>query len=345
MAAPSAVAADTADVDGTVYAMAQVGDRTIIGGDFTEVGGEPRRNAAAILADGRVDPTFAPEPDGIVFAVAAAEDGSRVFLGGEFTSAGGAARQGLAAVDPSTGAAVESWTADTNDLVYALAVKGHRLYVGGKYTFIGGHHRRRLAWVDVSTAAVDLKFSPGATWTVRAITVSPDGSKVYAVGGFKEIGRAPRDGAAEVNATDGRATAFDPTNGGFAIAVALTPDGSRMFFSTASNYLYAYEPSSSNEPVWTVKSGGDTQGIAATDAEVYFGGHFGQLNTYKLKRSRIASVHVADGTPTDWDPNITQSHMGVWAVNLTSDSVLIGGDFKRIGNEWHRGFARFPGSP
>ena len=35
-------------VTGTVYAMVRIGNRTIIGGDFTAVGGVTRHNAAAI---------------------------------------------------------------------------------------------------------------------------------------------------------------------------------------------------------------------------------------------------------------------------------------------------------
>ena len=49
-ASPSTTADVTAGVDlgATVYAVAQVGDRTIIGGTFTEVGGLPRQHVAAI---------------------------------------------------------------------------------------------------------------------------------------------------------------------------------------------------------------------------------------------------------------------------------------------------------
>lgn len=56
-ASVSTTSDQTARVNGTVYAIAQVGDLTIVGGEFTTVGGRPRSNVAAIRADGTVTPT------------------------------------------------------------------------------------------------------------------------------------------------------------------------------------------------------------------------------------------------------------------------------------------------
>jgi hypothetical protein len=345
-ASPNAVADVTAGVDGTVRAVLQVGDRTFIGGDFSAVGGQPRSNAAAIRADGTVDPLWKPSPDGVVRALAANSDGSRIFLGGSFLNAGGAARNGLAAVDSSAGAAIADWAADLDaeGAVRALATSGSRLYVGGTFTAIKGLTFKRLAAVDAATAAVITTFKPRPDWAVNGLTVSPDGTKVYAGGGFGAIGGAPRPGAAELYASSGQATAFAPTAGGVVLAAAVTLDGSRFFFSTTSNRLHAYEPAASDSPVYTVQTSGDTQAIAVSATEVYFGGHFTQVNTYKAKRLHLASVYVADGRLTAWDPRVDGS-MGVWAAAVTPDSVVVGGDFLRVGSASQPGFARFSGTP
>lgn len=343
-ASPSEQPDDTVDVDGEVYAMAVVGDRVVIGGDFVAVGGQPRRNAAAILPTGALDPAFTPEPDGIVRAVAATEDGSRVFLGGEFDVAGGRARDSLAAVDSATGTAIASWSADTDGVVHALAVRGERLYAGGTFRAIGTSSRRRLAALDVDTAAVQLSFNPWPDWTVKQVAVSPDGDKVYATGGFQAIGNAPRTGIAELNSSDGRATGFDPTEGGVGIALALSPDGARVLFSTTSNRLHAYDPAVSHNPVWTVQTSGDTQAIAVAGDEVYFGGHFSRLTSFRVRRRAMASVLLADGAPTAWDPSV-QGFLGVWAVAVADDRVHIGGDFTRVGSSRQQGYARFSSVP
>jgi hypothetical protein len=347
LASVSDAALRTAQVDGTVWAVARVGDRTIIGGDFSAVGGLARMNAAAILPDGSVDPTFDPRPNGIVYGVAGSEDGSRVFLGGDFTQVGTTPRTDLAALD-STGSVVQDWRADSNGLVHALEVKGSRLYAGGTFTEIGGVLRRRLAAVDVATAAVNLTFHPWPDWTVRDIAVSPDGTKVYATGGFAAIGGQPRRGAAEILASDGRATAFDPSDGGVGIAAAVSPDGRRFLYSTTNNRLWAYDPASgSNSPVWVVQTSGDTQAIASSATEVYFGGHFRQLSDFGLKRGLLASVRVADGQPTAWAPQLSTDSkgMGPWAIAVTPDAVIVGGDFTKVNRAEQSGLAFFTGQP
>src|SRR5437763_8907139 len=73
-----------------------------IGGDFTHVGGLARSDLARIVADGSVDPSFDPDANGPVSALAVA--GNRVFVGGDFTAIGGRTRHRIAAVDSVTGA-------------------------------------------------------------------------------------------------------------------------------------------------------------------------------------------------------------------------------------------------
>jgi hypothetical protein len=337
----------TARVTGTVYAVAQVGTRTIIGGNFTAVGNLARRNLAAIRADGTVDPTFNPSPDGIVYAVAGTADGQRVYAGGAFANAGGTARANLAAFDAASGAAVGTWNAGTNGTVHALTTSGTRLYVGGAFTAIGTSTRRRLAAVDQQTGAVQLGFNPFPDWTVKAVGVSPDGTKVYAAGGFTAIGGTARRGGAEVLASTGAATAFNPASGGVAISLAVSPDGSRFLFSTTDNRLHVYAPAVSNTPVYTIQSGGDTQAIAVSATEVYFGGHFSQVGAGKgpkAKRAFIASARLSDGAITTWNPG-ADGVMGVWATAVTPSHLLVGGDFDNIGGRRQDGFARFAGIP
>jgi hypothetical protein len=329
---------------GTVYASLQVGDYTYVGGDFTTAGGVARPNLVRLRADGTVDPTWTPAPDGIVYALAANADGSRLFLGGTFTTVAGEPRARLAAVDTVTGAAVPGWTEDANDTVFALGTFGDRLYVGGRYTALGDTTRKRLGAVRMSDSTPINLFTPRPNWTVKGVAASPDGTKVYAVGGFDTIGGASRDGAAEVNASDGTATSFNPTETGFTIAMALSPDGSRFFFSTSNNRTYAYDPAVSNTPRYTVQTSGDVQAIAVSNSgEVYIGGHFSQLNAFKLKRDRLASFQYADGVPTGWNPGISNSYMGVWTITATPATLVIGGDFQRVNNQVRRAVARFSG--
>jgi hypothetical protein len=344
-AAVSSSHTPTDDVAGVVYAVAQVGNRTIIGGDFTAVGGAPRQNIAALLPNGSVDPGFNPGANGVVKALDATWDGSRLFVGGEFSAVNGVGRSGLAALDATTGTVVGDWQADTNGTVHAVEVWADRVYAAGDFTKIKGQNRRRLAAVDINSSQVNLTFNPQPSWTVKDIIVSPDGSRVYAGGGFNFFnGDVPRNGLAEVLTSTGELTSFNPSVGGVGLAVGLTPDGSRLYFSTTNNRLYAYDPASSNAPVYTIQTGGDTQAIAASATEVYFGGHFRNVSTFKAKRNLLASIRVADGQLTSWDPRLS-GNLGPWAIELTADSVIVGGDFSRVNNKRQSGVAFFHGTP
>lgn len=338
----------TPRVNGPVYAIAQVGDLTIIGGDFTMVGGKPRPYAAAIRADGTLDPTFNPSPDGIVRALAGSADGTTVYLGGRFATAGGEARANLAAVDAVSGAAVPTWQADTTGAspgVSALATHSDRLYVGGTFSGIDGTARASMVALDTAGDLVTT-FRSRANAGVKAIRVSPDGTKVYAAGAFSKIGGADRPwGFGEILASTGDATGFNPTEGGdLALTLGLSPDGSRVYFSSPNNYVFAYEVGAST-PTWVRKTSGDTQAITPSATEVYIGGHFSQIVTYKIKRTFLASLNPDDGTVTDWDPEPLGGTMGVWAITATPTALLVGGTFTTVGGVERVRFARFPGTP
>lgn len=329
-------------VDGVVYGAVELpSGRTIVGGDFSKVGSQTHLNAGAFLRSGYADAQFNADTDGIVYAVAASADGGTVYLGGSFSQVNGVPRANLAAVDAVTGSVLPDWQADTNGAVRALDVYGDVLYVGGQFNVLDGEQKGRLVSLDANG---ELKpgFFPRPNWTIRDISVSSDGSKIYAVGGFTAIGGVPRtNGAAELTTNDGRTTPFDPSvGGGVALAVDVTPDGRRMFFAAQNNNVFAYEPSSGNDPVWITKGGGDTQAIEATDSEVFIGGHFRNITTWKVKRNLAASLFVSDGSVTSWNPHIS-GNMGPWVIQLTGSRLIIGGDFTHVGGQRRAGLVRF----
>jgi hypothetical protein len=346
-ASVSATADDTARVNGTVFAVAQVGTRTIIGGEFTTVGGVTHNHVAAIRANGTVDPTFTPNIDGTVRAVAGSADGSTIYVGGTFTTAGGAARANLAAVDAVTGAVLSTWSADTagtDGTVLALTTSGSTLYVAGRFTGIDGTTRKRL--VALNTAGdVVTGFRPAPNGTVRVVTVSTDGTRLFAAGPFTAIGAQTRPAVAELDPTTGTARAFTaPSVGSSLVAMGTSPSGNRLYYGTADNRVFAYDTATSSL-AWTIKNGGDTQAIAATDTEVYLGGHFTNNITNKVRRVWIESVLPSNGSVTSWDPQLSGGSLGVWAISATPTSLVIGGEFTTAGGVDRRRFARFAGTP
>lgn len=332
-------------VEGGVYGISHQGGRTFIGGLFTGVGGQARSNVAAIKSDGTVDEIFSPGTNGKVMSIAISQDGSVLFLGGTFTEAGGAPRGNLAAVDAVTGEAIAGWTADTVGKfpeVMSLAVHGSRLYVAGRFTGIDGTGRKRLVAIDTTTGDLVQAFRPTPNGGVFEIALSPDRSTVYAGGAFSMLGGQPRNSAGAVDAATGTATSFAPSGeGGTAITVALSADGGRFFSATENNTLFAYDPAVSNDPVWSIKTSGNTQAIGVSDDEMWIGGHFSQVLTDKIPRPFIASLNPVDGSVNSWDPGCFGNKSGVWALVPDGANLHVGGKFSGFGGVQQRGYARF----
>jgi len=332
---------NTCEVAGVVYAVAQIGGTTYIGGSFASVAGSPRANVAAVRADGSLDPAWTPETNGVVYALAASADGTKVFLGGGFTTVNGQARSRLAAVGAVTGDLVPGWTTqvNNNNVRALVADRNNRLYVGGNFGYLGGRAVPRLGAVGQGGGVVDTAFVPNPGNTVRALALTDDDSRLFVGGSFTSIQGQQRPGAAEVNSLTGLLTGFAPTDGGVAISMDVTPGG-RLFFGTTNNRTFAYDPGASNSPRYRVRTSGDVQAIAATNTEVYIGGHFTSLPEQKLNRVHLASFLTATGVGTSWNPGANGNY-GVWALLATPSALQMGGDFTRVAGVARRGFTRF----
>lgn len=92
--------------DSRVRAIAATEDTVYFGGSFSTVTSQPRSRVAAVRASDGGLLSWAPRPDGAVWALVVAPDRSKVVLGGSFTSVDGSTSPGfgLAAVHPTTGA-------------------------------------------------------------------------------------------------------------------------------------------------------------------------------------------------------------------------------------------------
>ncbi|GGJ83460.1 hypothetical protein GCM10010123_11360 [Pilimelia anulata] len=209
---PSVVKDNPADwtpnvLDGSVEAIAQIGDRVYLGGSFTRVQ-KPRRGAtvkvpylvAVNARTGAVDEDFDAAVDGTVRAIEPAADGRSLYLGGDFREAGGVQRRSLARVDAGTGDAVKGFTAPALDsVVHDLRLVGSRLFLGGAFGTVAGRARPALAAVAPGTGAVDNTVDLGfakqrvsqtgarAPIRVSALDATPDGKRLVVIGAFGEV--------------------------------------------------------------------------------------------------------------------------------------------------------------
>ena len=121
------------------------------GGDFSNIGGQARKNIAAIDAATGTPSTWDPSANQSVDALVVS--GCTVYAGGWFTSIGGQARNRIAALDAATGL-VTAWDPNASYFVGALAVSGSTVYAGGSFTGIGGQGQSRIAAISAAPTIV-----------------------------------------------------------------------------------------------------------------------------------------------------------------------------------------------
>ena len=316
-----------------------------IGGDFTGVGGLPRRNLAHILVTGQVA-DWAPDPDHAVRALAL--DGGTLFVGGDFNSIGGQARYKVASVDVASGSA-NSWDPSpsgylTGTVVFAIAVQGDTVIVGGDFTRIGGQPRSCLAALDSQTGEA-LGWNPSPNYRVHAVTL--DGGIAYVGGEFSSIGGQPRGRLAAVGLADGAVTDWDPRVRARRRPYQY-PDPSVWALALNGGVLYiggdfdslggepraavgAVDAATAAATSWNPSVGGafpwpEVRALAARGDTVYLGGWFSTVQGQP--RMCLAGVRADTGAPIEWDPNPDEE---VWALALNDDRIYVGGAYASLG--------------
>jgi hypothetical protein len=312
---PTQVSANPVDftphvLDGTVWALAQVGPRTVVvGGDFTEISDasgttfHKRDNLFAYdLYTGAILP-MAARFDAPVYALAPGPDGGSVYVGGAFKTVNGTAQRGLARLAVPTGERIPAFTGVINwGDVRELEVRGPWLYAGGAFNRIGGLDRRALARLDLTTGAADPAFDPRiaapsmSRARVEDFAISPDGSRLVAIGAIEQASGQYRAQLAMFDTaanpprladwfTDAyttrcrasfetymRAVDFSPAGDYFVVVTTGRASHPKRTCDTAARFDVA--GTGLHRPVWVNHTGGDSlYAVSVTGPAVYVGGH------------------------------------------------------------------------
>jgi large repetitive protein len=216
----------TWQANGVVYALATASNgRVVVGGTFTQLrpptggtGTAVNRSALAVLNA----ETGAPESCALnvaysggtptVRSLVASPDGNTVYVGGNFTSINGVSVTRVAAINPATCAVTSFRAPSVSSTVYAMALSGSRLYLAGAFTSVGGQARQKFAAVSTTSNSTVLPWVANAglidrattvTADGRALTVSPDGTRVVVGGEFDTINGQDSHSIAVVNSATG----------------------------------------------------------------------------------------------------------------------------------------------
>jgi Malectin domain len=390
-------------MNGSVNAITQVGSKIIAAGTFTTVSpsgtyadrsDDVTRNRifAFDATTGVIDPSFNPNLGGAVNSLTT--DGTYVYAGGAFSSVGGNTAIKRVVKLTAAGTVVSAFNAVPNAAVNELVVKGSRLYIGGAFVSVKSgkltSSRGALAALDSTTGAVlagvnvpfagvyDPDNSGGGATNITRFDVSPDGSRLAAIGNFATVGGLPRAQLAVIDTSGAQASVaswatdrFDRAHNScagvfdtFTRDIDFSPDGSYFVVSatgafaggaasgTMCDSVSRWEPASTgNDPTWQDYTGGDTTyGVAVTGSAVYVGGHMrwennpfqgDQAGPGAVAREGIAALDPVNGLPLSWNPGRTRG-VGAQALFATSQGLWVGSDTTSIGGKQHGRIALMP---
>lgn len=209
--------------------------------------------------------------------------------------------------DPLTPATVSADglpTTQINGVVWSQAVVGNKVYAGGSFTQArpagaapGTNQvpRANLLSYDVTTGELIASFAPVLNGAVRAVAVSPDGSRVYVGGAFTSV-----DGQ-----TRNRIAAFDAASGALIAG-----------FAPPVNY--------------------DVLSIVATNSTVYAGGDFQSVGTQN--RGYLAAFNASNGALLDWAPQAAGGKVWALAMNPEGTKIAVGGEFNTLNGSSNPGY-------
>jgi hypothetical protein len=388
-------------MNGAVMAITQVGNKIIAAGTFTSVSPSGsysntaddltrNRMFAFDATTGAIDPSFNPNLGGTVWSLDT--DGTYIYAGGSFTSVGGNAAYKRVVKLTASGAVVPTFAAVPNKVVNEVVVRGSRVYVGGGFTSVKvgatTSARGALAALDATSGAVlpevNVPFTGiydpavGGTTNIKRFDMSPDGTRLVAIGNFSTVGGLARSqlamldtGAPTTAVTAWGTTRFDAAHNNcsssfetFMRDIDFSPDGTYFVVSTTGAFAGGAgsgtmcdsssrweTTSTSNDPSWISYTGGDTTyGVAVTGSAVYLGGHMRwQNNPFQgdqagpgaVPRPGIAALDPVNGLPLSWNPGRARG-TGAQAMYATPAGLWVGSDTTMIGGERHGRLALMP---
>lgn len=314
---PGTVSIDPEDrtphvLDGKVNAVIDLGERVIVGGDFTQVKAfnrpevHARRGLFAYTrSTGAIEPAFDARLDrGGVRDMVVSPDG-KLIIGGSFARVGDHLSPGLAEVDGYTGLPDTGFRGATDGWVLTMALRGDRLIVGGTFTKVAGQPRTHLAAIDARTGAIDpvladlpVTAALRGTTNVNQLDASSDGTRLVITGNFTRVAGVLREQVAVIGLTATSSWLTDWSTrayrGGLCASaydyylkdVDIAPDGTWFALvttgawgglSTMCDTVARWELHRSGPdlvPTWTDHTGGDSlSAVVITGAAVYAAGH------------------------------------------------------------------------
>ena len=320
------------------YGAAVQGNLILLGGNFVSLGGATRPHIAALSLLTGAATDWNPAADSTVRTLALGRQG--LYVGGSFTNIGGAPRPRLAEIDLATGQAT-TWDPQfgAGQFVAAIAPAGTSVFVGGTFQNVGGRARQNLAEIDFTGSVTE--WDPKPNGAIGALLFDRD--QLFVGGNFSVISGASRVNLAllTTNAVTAKqlVKTFDAKLVGLVRTLALSANGPSLYvggdFSRAGGQdrkaVASLDPATGLELApWDAQISGtgplQVRAVLPLGQAVYIGGQFRAAGGEN--RSRAGSVHPEFGVASGWDPGVDAP---INAISRSSEILLIGGEFTRLG--------------
>jgi len=344
--------------DGSVNAVARLGNTLYIGGYFNVVGTPTGGGVPLDASTGAFARRF-PRVCGSV-DVAIPDGAGGWFIGGYFSFVEGEPRANLAHV--LADGRLADWAPTVwgesryrpyeplHPAVHALALRGRQLFVGGTFSTVNGQPRNNLAVLDAQTGTL-LPWNPNPNGEVRCFALH--GPRLFIGGYFTTIGDSARAGLAEVDAA-GTPTNWNPGADRAVLAMAIARGtlyvggqfdrvagekrNSVAAFDLASGLLTTWDPALGPARAYVAHGNWIWPFVGTIDVHgntVFIGGWFETVGGQP--RTSLAAVDAASGRPTPFDAHLDAGTTGeyILANTLTvhGNTVYVGGRFLGAGGQ------------
>jgi uncharacterized delta-60 repeat protein len=224
----------TTRLSGQIHAIAvQADGRVLLGGSFANLSNTTAGNLVRFNANGTIDATFNPVPNGDVTGIALQPDGRMVVVG-SFTTVGGVTRNRIARID-ADGSLDVTFDPNASAKVNAVLLQSNgQIVIGGAFGTLTPNAtttpvaRNYIARLNAD-GTLDTNYNPNVNFTVNALALLSDG-KVVAGGAFTTAQpnsgttAFTRNGIARFN-TDGTLDQnYDPNANGMVNALVALPN-------------------------------------------------------------------------------------------------------------------------
>ncbi|WP_205843909.1 PKD domain-containing protein [Nakamurella deserti] len=241
-------------------------------------------------------------------------------------------------------------TAQVDGVVWQQAIVGNTVYAGGNFATArpagvpvngaGQVTRTHLLSYDIRTGVLNAGFAPVINGQVRAVTASPDGSRIYVGGDFRTVNGSTKTRIAAFSTATGQLiTAFDP-NVDYVVRAIVATDSTVFVGGSFSNSrgvprgrLAAFSASTGALLGWNPNADGTVNSMvmAPDGSKLVVGGSF--QNVGGGAAYGMAAISPTTGARLPWNATNAIRNAGTNSaiLSLTTDGTSIYGSGYRFG--------------